>query len=62
MKRQFKEILVCVIGATPQIVTETIYALTNKTPSVYPDKIYIVTTTIGKEKIQKYLLNDRILL
>ncbi|MEN2985255.1 MAG: hypothetical protein ABDH16_01110 [Thermodesulfovibrionaceae bacterium] len=41
MKRQFKEILVCVIGATPQIITET-----------------LITTTIGKEKIQKHLPSE----
>lgn len=59
--KKFKEVLVCVIGATPQIITETIYALAMKNPPVFLDKIYIVTTTIGREKIQKYLIQEGIL-
>lgn len=35
LKNGFREILVFVAGATPQIITETIYALSQKIPPVY---------------------------
>jgi CRISPR-associated protein (TIGR02584 family) len=31
-----KEVFIFVAGATPQIITETIYALSQKDPPVYP--------------------------
>ncbi|ODA43496.1 hypothetical protein THER_1777 [Thermodesulfovibrio sp. N1] len=56
---KFKEILVCVIGATPQIITETIYALANKNPPVYIDEIFIITTSTGKKQIENTLIKKR---
>jgi len=58
---QFKEILVCVIGATPQIITETIYALAHKNPPVYIDEMYIITTSTGKKQIENTLIKKGIL-
>jgi len=58
---KFKEILVCVIGATPQIITETIYALANKNPPVYIDEIFIITTSTGKKQIENTLIKKGIL-
>lgn len=58
---QFKEILVCVIGATPQIITETIYALAHKNPPVYINEIFIVTTSTGKKQIENSLIKKGIL-
>ncbi len=57
----FKEILIFVTGATPQIITETIYALAVKTPPVIPHKLYFITTSKGKELIRKTLLEGNIL-
>lgn len=57
----FKEILIFVTGATPQIITETIYALAVKTPPIIPHKLYFITTSKGKELIQKNLLQGNIL-
>ncbi len=37
----YKEVLILVAGVTPQIITETIYALSQKQPPVYPDAVYI---------------------
>lgn len=56
-KKSYREILVFVIGTTPQIVTETLYCLTQevKTP-VYPDEIHIITTTQGKQKVDEELI------
>lgn len=57
----FKEVLVCVAGATPQIITETLYALANKNPPVYINEIYIITTAVGKKLIEENLLKKGIL-
>ncbi|WP_051408913.1 CRISPR-associated ring nuclease Csm6 [Syntrophorhabdus aromaticivorans] len=52
---EWKEILVFVAGATPQIITETIYALARRQPPVYADSVYIITTSMGKTVIQETL-------
>ncbi len=57
-----KEVLVFVAGATPQIITETIYALSQKNPPIYPDSIYIITTDIGRRLIGKSLIDEGMLL
>lgn len=57
----FKEIFIFVAGATPQIITETLYAISQNNPPVYPDEIHIVTTTTGKKKIEDTLLKRGIL-
>jgi len=54
---KFKEVLIFVAGTTPQIITETIYALIHQNPPVYPDEIYIITTTHGKELIKENLMD-----
>lgn len=62
MEKPFeKEILIFVAGATPQIITETIFALSRKTPPVYPDEIYIITTAAGKRTIKESLIEKKIL-
>ncbi len=58
---KFKEILVFVAGASPQIITETIYALAIQKKPVYPDEIFIITTSTGKNIIKKTLIEKRIL-
>ena len=60
-KNEYKEIFIFVAGMTPQIVTETIYALAKQTPPVYPDEIYIITTSAGKRYIRKTLFEKDIL-
>lgn len=57
----FREIFIFVAGATPQIITELIYALSQKNPPVYPDEIQIITTSTGKKKIEETLLKKGIL-
>lgn len=61
MNRDFKEILIFVAGATPQIITETIYALAHENPPVYPDEVYIITTETGKRRIMDTIISNRIL-
>jgi CRISPR-associated protein Csx14 len=53
---RFKESLIFVAGTTPQIITETIYALIHQNPPVYPDEIHILTTKLGERIIKENLL------
>lgn len=59
--RRFKEIFVFVAGASPQVITETIYALSQKKPAIFPDEIYIITTAQGKKIINEALNKGGIL-
>ncbi len=59
-KNKMKEILIFVAGATPQIVTETIYALAHSNPPVYPDEVYIITTTTGRKRIEDTVIKKKI--
>lgn len=60
-KTRFKEVFVFVVGMTPQIVTETIYALSRLNPPVIADEISIITTSTGKDVIQKSILKNGVL-
>ncbi len=53
-----KKILLCLCGITPQIITETLYALTiQQTPPFIPNEIHIITTKLGKKIIIEKLLH-----
>lgn len=43
-----KNILLCASGLTPQVVTETLYALAVKDKAMVPDELHVVTTTTGR--------------
>ena len=58
IQKEFKEVLIFVAGGTPQIITETIYALIHQETPVYPDEIHVITTTHGKKLIKENLLNE----
>lgn len=51
-----RNILLCVAGATPQIITETLWALMKKGERV--DEIRVITTTTGRDKCIKLLLAE----
>lgn len=51
-----RTVLICVLGTSPQIVTETLYALTQQ-EGVQPDAIHIWTTQIGEEVVRAQLLD-----
>jgi CRISPR-associated protein (TIGR02584 family) len=54
-----RRILLAVTGLTPQIVTETLYALAVKgNPAWVPTEIRLITTRQGAQKAQGTLLND----
>ena len=51
-----RNILLCVAGATPQIITETLWALMKK--GVRVDEIRIITTSDGRRKILEGVIVD----
>lgn len=56
-----KDILICLAGVTPQIVTETIYALSRNIPPVFVKELYIITTSYGKQLLTDTLIKQGIL-
>ena len=52
-----KKILVCMTGMSPQVVTETIYALARRPVPFFPDEIRLVTTLEGWDLACKNLLD-----
>lgn len=59
--KSFREVLIFVAGATPQIITETIYALAMQNPPIYAHELCIITHSYGKKLIQQKLVNEGIL-
>ncbi|WP_297727924.1 CRISPR-associated ring nuclease Csm6 [Limnohabitans sp. Rim8] len=54
-----RRILLCVTGLSPQIVTETLFALSvNQTPRWIPDEIHLITTRRGADNARLMLLSD----
>jgi len=54
-----RRILLCVAGLSPQIVTETLYALTvTGKPRFVPTEIHLLTTADGAERARLTLLSD----
>lgn len=61
MQKEFRDILIFVAGATPQLITETLYALAMKDPPVQPEELYIITTTTGRQRIRNTLADRGLL-
>lgn len=61
LSKPFREVLIFVAGATPQIITETIYALAMQNPPVYADELHIITHSRGKQLIMQKLGTDGVL-
>lgn len=54
-----RRILLAVTGLSPQVVTETLYALAvQRQPAWIPDEIHVVTTRDGARRIELALLSD----
>ena len=56
-ENKLKRILLCVAGLTPQIITETLYALTQQR-NERVDEIRVITTLAGRDRILEVLLNE----
>lgn len=52
-----RRVLLAVIGLTPQVITETLYALSQQKDS-YPTHLYIITTQEGYERVRLTLLGE----
>jgi len=52
-------VLVALCGLTPQVVTETLWALRQQRPPVVPKEIRIVTTRSGRDACERLLLGKR---
>src|SRR2546426_12133493 len=55
---QPRHILLCVAGLTPQIITETLYALTQQRGERI-DEIRVITTLGGRDRILSALLDPQ---
>ncbi len=53
-----QRILLTLMGHSPAIITETLYALSQQTPPYLPTEIHVITTLSGKEKLQSSLLGQ----
>ncbi len=51
-------ILLAVTGLSPQVVTETLYALATQQPAFIPTEIHLITTTSGAERARLALLSE----
>lgn len=47
-KTGYREVFVFIAGSTPQVITETMYALAVQDPPVHADELFIITTAKGK--------------
>jgi CRISPR-associated protein (TIGR02584 family) len=54
-----RRILFCTIGQTPQVVTETVWALKDRRPTWVPDEVHVVTTTFALPRIRGALQHPR---
>lgn len=51
-----EHVLLCVAGLTPQVITETLYALLAEGLSALPERIEVITTTEGRRRVALTLL------
>lgn len=54
-----RRILLAVTGLTPQVVTETLYALWRADPDSLPHEVHVLTTTEGAERARLALLSEQ---
>lgn len=55
---EYRNILLCVAGLTPQIITEVLYGLTQQRRERV-DEIRVITSLLGREKLLKALLDPQ---
>ena len=51
-------VLIAVVGVSPAILTETVWALAHEKKPVIPDKIVVLTTTTGKACLERELFTS----
>lgn len=50
-----RTVLLAIVGTSPAVLTETVWALANQTPSVVPDVVCVLTTKTGKNRLNETL-------
>ena len=55
-----RRILLAVTGMTPQVVTETLYALMQQGPQALPHELHLLTTAVGAERARLALLSEQL--
>lgn len=53
-----QDILITLCGLTPQVVTETLWALHHRTPPIHPTEVWILTTREGAKACRTTLLGN----
>jgi len=51
-------VLLCASGMSPAIITETLYALITRDDPFLPEEIHVITTTRGKDEIERQLFRS----
>jgi CRISPR-associated protein (TIGR02584 family) len=51
-----RDVLIALCGLTPQVITETLWALARRNPPVYPAEVWILTTKAGRDACLEKLL------
>ena len=59
MRKNKRIVLVSVIGVSPAVLTETVWAMAHAASPVVPDKIIAVTTAVGKKAIEDKLFSGK---
>lgn len=54
-----RRVLLAVAGTTPQILTETLYALSQAANAFVPTEVHVVTTSEGAHRIRLQLLDEK---
>jgi len=54
-----RTILLAVTGESPAILTETIWALADENPPIFPSRVVVITTSTGEKRIQTDLLTPQ---
>ena len=57
-ERCSRRILLAVTGLSPQVVTETVFALARAKPAAVPTEIHVITTAEGAERARLSLLTQ----
>ena len=55
-----RRILLAVAGTTPQILTETLYALNRPPFQFVPSEVHVITTSEGAHRIRLQLLDEQV--
>lgn len=55
-RHQHETILFAVVGMSPAVVTETVWALAHERPAIVPDRVVVLTTSRGAAQVRKELL------